>query len=211
MKRVSPPLLSFRTPRMDGAILELRHLHQMSFLEQLDAIGGRSLNLLQRLLLVNDGTLTDALEAAFLEPIALVRLSVDVFSASDGTLDLAQDPGLPVMHREVLLRGSTSRRNFVFAKSWIALNRLPAAMRSELAESGKPIGRLWSEYRLETAKEVLRFWREPAGELSIHFGGGPDAMILARSYRVLQHGTPLMVIAEYFPADFALQGEASEA
>ena len=182
----------------------------MSFLEQLDAIGGRSLNLLQRLLLVNDGTLTDALEAAFLEPIALVRLSVDVSSVSYGFLDLAQGPGLPVMHREILLRGSISRRNFVYAKSWIALNRLPAAMRSELAESGKPIGRLWSAYRLETAKELLRFWRQPAGEVSIHFGGARDAMILARSYRVLQHGIPLMVIAEYFPADLALQGDAAE-
>jgi chorismate-pyruvate lyase len=176
----------------------------MSFLEQLDAIGGRSLNLLQRLLLVNDGTLTDALEAAFLEPIALVRLSVDVSSAPDCPLDLASDPGLPVMHRQILLRGSTSARNFVFARSWIALNRLPAAMRSELSESGKPIGRLWTEYRLETAKQVVRFWREPAGELSTHFGGALDAMILARSYRVLQHGTPLMVIEEYFPANLAL-------
>jgi chorismate-pyruvate lyase len=183
----------------------------MSFLEQLDAIGGRSLNLLQRLLLVNDGTLTDALEAAFLEPIALVRLSVDVSSASDCPLDLAPDAGLPVMHRRILLRGSISLRNFVFARSWIALTRLPAAMRSELVESGKPIGRLWSEYRLETAKEVLRFWREPAGELSIHFDGAPDATILARSYRVLQRGIPLMVIAEYFPANLALRGDASEA
>ena len=124
---------------MDRAIRELGHWHQMSFLEQLDAIGGRSLNLLQRLLLVNDGTLTDALEAAFLEPIALVRLAVDVSSASNVPPDLAQDSGGPVMHREILLRGSTSHRNFVFARSWIALNRLPAAMRTELAESGKPI------------------------------------------------------------------------
>jgi chorismate-pyruvate lyase len=191
-------------------MFELRHLNRMSFLEQLDAIGGRSLNLLQRLLLVNDGTLTDALESAFLEPIALVKLSVDVSSDSYGLLDLAQGPGLPVMYREILLRGSISRRNFVFAKSWIAVNRLPAAMRGELMESGKPIGRLWTEYRLETAKEVLRFWREPAGDLSIHFGGARDAVILARSYRVLQHGTPLMVIAEYFPADLSLQGDAAE-
>jgi chorismate-pyruvate lyase len=182
----------------------------MSFLEQLDVIGGRSLNLLQRLLLVNDGTLTDALEAAFLEPIKLVRLSVDVSSGDDGPVDLAQDSGLPVMRREILLQGASSRRNFVFAQSWIALNRLPAPMRSDLVESGKPIGRLWSEYRLETAKEVLRFWREPAGKLSIHFGCGLDAILLARSYRVLQHGAPLMVIAEYFPADLALQGDVSE-
>jgi chorismate-pyruvate lyase len=175
----------------------------MPFLEQLNAIGGPSLNLLQRLLLVNDGTLTDALEAAFLEPIALVRLSVDVSTASDGPVDLAADSGSPVMHRVILLRGAISQRIFVFAKSWVALNRLPEAMRTELAESGKPIGRLWSEYRLETAKEALRFWREPAGDLANHFGGAPDAMILARSYRVLQHGKPVMVIAEYFPANLA--------
>ena len=50
----------------------------MAFLAQLDAIDGRRLNLLERLLLVNDGTLTDALEMAFLEPIALEKLSIEL-------------------------------------------------------------------------------------------------------------------------------------
>ena len=43
----------------------------MGFLAQFDGFDASSLDLLQRILLVTDGTLTDTLEAAFLGPIGL--------------------------------------------------------------------------------------------------------------------------------------------
>ncbi len=171
----------------------------MGFLAQLDAIEGRSLSLLQRLLLVNDRTLTDALEAAFLEPIALVKVAMEIScdSTTPAALELAAD--CPAMRRQVLLTGSQSKRTYVFAESWIALDRLPAAMREELIESDTPIGRLWNDHQLETRKELLGFWREPAGEVAAHFGIDREAVLLARSYRVFLNRAPLMIISEYFP------------
>lgn len=176
----------------------------MAFLAQLHSIQGQSLSLLQRLLLVNDGTLTDALEAAFLEPIVLIKISTDAEAATEPPADLELPVNAQVMRRQILLTGSDSKRSFVFAESWIVLHRLPVAMREQLTESDTPIGRLWNDHKLETRKELLRFWRQPAGEIGRHFCVGEDATLLARSYRVFLGLAPLMIISEYFPSDLAL-------
>ena len=113
------------------------------------------------------------------------------------------------MRREILLRGSISRRNFVFAKSWIALDHV-----CRDAERAYGIGETNRaavvEYRLETAKEVLRFWREPSGDVAIHFGSDRDGMILAY---LVEYGreSGLMVIAAVLSADLTLQSEAGGA
>ena len=48
----------------------------MAFLAQFGDFDASSLDLLQRVLLVSDGTLTDTLEAAFLEPISLRKIVI---------------------------------------------------------------------------------------------------------------------------------------
>ncbi|MBS1826270.1 MAG: DUF98 domain-containing protein [Acidobacteria bacterium] len=172
----------------------------MAFLAQLDAIDGRRLNLLERLLLVNDGTLTDALEMAFLEPIALDKLAIELTDSGDWPEALEAAPGCTIMERRIVLRGEQTRRPFVYAESWIVLDRLPAGMREKLVGSGNPIGRLWTEYKLETRKEILRFWRQPAGAIGHSLGVAAHETLLARSYRVFRNDVPIMIITEYFRA-----------
>jgi hypothetical protein len=53
----------------------------MEFLAQFGEFDASSLGLLQRILLINDGTLTDTLEAAFLEPISLGKIAIQVLPA----------------------------------------------------------------------------------------------------------------------------------
>ncbi|MFN7931782.1 MAG: chorismate pyruvate-lyase family protein [Bryobacteraceae bacterium] len=173
----------------------------MAFLAQLDAIDGRRLNLLERLLLVNDGTLTDALEMAFLEPIALEKIAIELTDSGDWPEALEAEPGSSIMERRIVLRGEQTRRPFVYAESWIVLDRLPAGMREKLVGSGNPIGRLWTEYKLETRKEILRFWRQPAGAIGASLGVAERETLLARSYRVFRHDQPIMIITEYFRAN----------
>lgn len=144
----------------------------------------RALTPLQRVLLVTDGTVTDILEAHFLEPIRLVKLAQRVAGES--------------LERRILLRGANSGRVYVYAESVIALDRLDKKLREELLNSDMPLGRLWIEHKLETFKEPFEARFQPAGELAGHFGVDAAAALLMRSYRVISGGAAVMTISEYF-------------
>lgn len=175
----------------------------MGFLSQLNGFDASSLALLQRVLLITDGTLTDVLEAAFLEPILLVKLANQVKPAETRIDELDLDPGERLMRREILLRGEKSGRNFVYAESQLAVGRLHPQFRDRLVGSTEPIGRLWTEHRIETWKQILEVVRRPAGGLSGYFGCAEDAELLGRRYCVFTGGRPTIVTAEYFPERYA--------
>lgn len=169
------------------------------FLARADLDGLGTLSPLQRMLLACDGTLTDMVEAAFGEPIRLVKIAVDTTRAGEAVTELDLEPGALVMRRQILLRGELTGTNHVFAESLIAVDALPPALREALLQSDAPLGRLWVQHKLETRKEILRMWRTTEGEGSPWFGAAGDAGQLARSYRVFSSGRPIMLISEYFP------------
>ena len=177
----------------------------MAFLAQSRDFDARAYDMLQRVLLVCDGTLTDTLQAAFLEPIALRKLAIETTHAARAISELDVAAGAPLMERKILLCGETSGRVYVYAESLLVLDRLPARFREELVESGMPMGRLWSEHKLETWKELLSVGRHPMRELAVHFRAAPESECLVRRYRVISDGRPLMVITEHFPATYGLE------
>lgn len=144
------------------------------------------LSLLQRVLLVSDGTVTDIVEAAFEEPVRLVKLSVETMAAAEPIAALGIAVGDQLMRREILLQGASTGITYVHAETLIALAALPPGFREELLETDAPIGRLWAQHQLETRKEMLRIWRGPEGRL-------------ARTYRVFSSGRPIILITEQFP------------
>jgi chorismate-pyruvate lyase len=158
-----------------------------------------SIGLLQRVLLATDGTLTDVLEAAHLEPVGIRKLAsvIEPAPARHEALDLPA--GDRIMHRRVRLIGERTGRTYAYAESDLAIDRLPSAFRDALLTSDTPMGRLWLEHRLETLKEMLSAARLPMGALAVHFSGDPGGDLLSRSYRLVHGGQPLMVITEYFP------------
>jgi chorismate-pyruvate lyase len=159
--------------------------------------------LLQRILLTTDGTLTDTLEAAFLEKIDLVRLEISVSQAPAAVPDLELGAGAAVMERKILLRGKRSGVNYVYAESLLALDRLDSVFRDQVVHSDMPLGRLWQEHRVETWKQRLEIFRRPAAGLAGHFGIDPEVEILARSYRVFNNRQPIIRITEYFPQSYS--------
>lgn len=167
------------------------------FLATLRNLDLNSLGLLQRILLISDGTLTDIVEAAFEEPIRLVKLALETAPALAPIADLNVFPGQSLMRREILLQGAQTGRNYVYAESYIALDALPPKLREDLTTTDRPLGRLWVEHKLETRKEILRVWRVPAGGPNAHFDNPPKGL-LARAYRVISGGRAIMLISEYF-------------
>lgn len=179
------------------------------FLRETDLDSLARLSLLQRLLLVCDGTLTDMVEAAFLEPVKLVKVAVATASASDPVAELELHAGEMLMRRRILLQGAQSGINYVYAESLIAVSALPPALGEALLQSDAPLGRLWVQHQLETRKEILRIWRVNGGESEEWFGEAAAGGQLARRYRVISGGRPVMLISEYFPISSTGGGPAA--
>src|SRR5581483_2223275 len=174
----------------------------MGFLAQLDGFDPGSLDPLQRILLVTDGTLTDTLEAAFWEPIGLRKIALQIVPARQPVEDLDLAPGELVLDRKIVLYGETTGKPYIYAESQLALGRLPPGFRDELMRSDTPMGRLWSEYRLETWKELLHVGRHAADQIAPHLHIRPETECLLRRYRLISGGRPLMVIQEQFPVSY---------
>ncbi|MGC2108203.1 MAG: chorismate pyruvate-lyase family protein [Candidatus Korobacteraceae bacterium] len=172
----------------------------IDILGNLDGFDVNSLEPLQRVLLVTDGTLTEILEAIFFERVRLVKVSQRIIPATASHALLDPTPGEALIERKILLQGVKSNRNYVYAESLIAVDRLSQSFRDELLNSGTPLGRLWLEHKLETFKELQEIRCQRAEVLGQYFECAEGAPLLARTYRVLSAGRPVMVITEYFPA-----------
>jgi chorismate-pyruvate lyase len=161
-----------------------------------------ALSTFQRILLTTDGTVTHMLEAYLYEQIQVVKLSEKLVSLSQDIplMDLAK--GTEVIFRRILLRGRISRRNFIYAESIIAPERLDESFRDELLKTKTPIGKLWFEKRIETFKEIVDSGKEPAKVLANYFGIQPEEDMLFRTYLVLSNRKPTMMITEKFPESY---------
>jgi len=177
----------------------------LDILKKLNGFEVNSLEPLQRVLLVTDGTLTEILEATFLERIELIKVAQQVISATASHAQLCPDSKDNLLERKILLRGAKSGRNYAYAESLIAFERLNPAFRDELLNSSTPLGRLWLEHKLESFKELLEVRCQMANDLCHYFKCDDVSPLLVRTYRVFSATRPVMSITEYFPVGYGAQ------
>jgi chorismate-pyruvate lyase len=163
------------------------------------AVDPQLLSSFQRILLTTDGTVTEILEAHLWEAIRIVKLHQECLETDASVPYLDIGPHAPVLIRKIILRGKPSDRNYIYAESIVALDRLDDRLRHGLIETQKPVGQLMLEARLETFREILSCCLEPAEEIGVHFGIGSDATLISRTYRVFANKQPFMLITEKFP------------
>jgi chorismate-pyruvate lyase len=159
----------------------------------------KELSSFQRILLTTDGMVTEMLEAYLWERMTVVKLAQERVPSKVDVPELEIAKGEDVLQRTILLQGRMSHKNHLYAHSIIVPSRLDDQMRDGLLRSGKAIGLLILEDRLETFREILSCGREQAGKLSEHFFIEPDAFLIYRTYRVIVKGSPIMLITEKFP------------
>jgi chorismate-pyruvate lyase len=170
-----------------------------------------SLGLLHRILVTTDGTLTDVLNAAFLEPISLVLLAQTIERSVEPVPSLELAAGSTVMHRRIVLRGERSQVPYVYAETMIAADRLAPRFRDDLVAGTMPLGQLWLEHRLETWKERPRVRRRPAGESAVHLGVGAATTLIERNYRTFTASAPVFDVTEFFSLRLAPPPSGSDA
>jgi chorismate-pyruvate lyase len=156
-----------------------------------------------RVIVTTDGTVTELLEAWAGESVALGELAQEEGRLSQRVSSLDSDIGERILRRDVLLVGAKTNRALLYAESLIALDRLPSPITDGLLRSRTPIGRLLRRSRLETYREILQITREEAGSPGSRFGRTTDELFIARTYRVFSGGRPVMLIHEKLPAHIA--------
>ncbi len=146
------------------------------------------------------GTVTGVLEELVGEPIDAEPLAHRPLSATAGG-PLEVPPGHPLLGRTARLVGRRSEHRYVFARAVLVPSRLPEGFVAQLTTGHQPIGRI-----LEA--EGLVVTREPgpgpeAGSLGSEGVPPPGDVLLARTYRLMVDGAPVMVISEWFLTSLA--------
>jgi chorismate-pyruvate lyase len=157
-----------------------------------------------RVLLTSDGTVTDMLQTICRERINARKITQELQSAVCSIQPLELAPGESVLRRRVLLHGNRTGTNYVYADSWIAIDRLDARFREGLLKSDTPIGRLWRNNRVEIFKEIIGVSEAAAGHIAGYFGTSADTNLLVRTCRVFVLGRPAMLITEHFSPALAV-------
>ena len=165
-------------------------------------INPSDLSTFQRILLTTDGTVTDMLEAYFFEQIQLVKLSEELITLDKNIPQMDLPSGIEVLDRKILLQGKISRKNYIYAESYLALDRLEERFRQELLQTKTPIGKIWLAQRVETFKEIIDTGKETANGLSEYFNIEATENLLFRTYCVSSHGKQTIMITEKFPESY---------
>ena len=155
---------------------------------------------LQQILMTTDGTVTHILEAYAGEQMRVVKLSQAPVPSRAQFPELRLADHETLLRRTILLRGSESNVNLLFADSLIVADRLPRRVRDGLTMTDKPLGKLLLEDRTENFRDIVSSWQEPAGDCATHFAVEPTAMLICRTYHVLAGRQLIMKITEKFPA-----------
>jgi chorismate-pyruvate lyase len=135
-------------------------------------------------------------EAVTTEPLSQSHCTTE---QTDYQLQL--EAGDHVLKRKALLKTVPSNRVVTYAESSIVLSRLSLSARQGLQNGSQPIGLVLRQCAIETHR-VLQDWGAcpddcGAPPAAIEYLG--DIKLLFRTYTIIAHGLPLMLITEYFP------------
>jgi chorismate-pyruvate lyase len=159
----------------------------------------RKLNRDLRILIATNGTLTRILGIVANDEIVVQIVEQQVHGMAPRIPGLEQLPSSRVLQRQILLKGRSSGHPFVAAESLIAIDLLPPAITTSLTKTERPIGEVIAASYLETFKEAAKVWiGQPPGWLAHTGYQNSEPRIVARRYRIITGGQPVIIITEYF-------------
>ncbi len=166
---------------------------------ELSAAEIRKLNRDLRILIATNGTLTRILSVLADDEIVVQIIKQQIHDEAPKIPELDHLPIGRVLRRDILLRGRSSGTPFVAAESLVAVDLLPAAITTSLTETDRPIGEVMADSCIETFKEEATVWTgELPGWLALDGYQDSRARTVARRYRIMAGGQPVIVITEYF-------------
>jgi chorismate-pyruvate lyase len=140
-----------------------------------------------RVILFHDGTLTTALEAYRLGPVAVdVRDQENVLLDETHARLLDAPIGTEAIRRLVDIRDGMTAELVASAHSLLIVDRLPDIFLDTLITCRNGLGEALGQLQLESRRELLWLGRSADGTVT-------------RGYRVISQGSPVLFIEESFP------------
>ena len=154
----------------------------------------------QRLLLMTDGSVTTLLEVLTGKPVVVKTLLQQVVRAdTERAAALGVEEGDNMNYRVVVLKNDDDDRPLIYAESYTPIARVQKEFRHDLMKADIPIGRILSQRRIESRREIRSVAAISNDELSDLFGVPDNVPLLSRTYDIISHGMVLMRIIETFP------------
>lgn len=165
-------------------------------------------DVLDRMLLRGDGTVSALLEVCTSEPIETFVTS-EVGPAPLGALvEATRQPcrrealfavvpaSEPVILRRAILRGAVTRLPYVSAESLLALDRLPPEVVRQIRATGGSIGRALAEHTVEIRRAIVAIEHGLAGALAEELLTAADAPIGRRTSTIAVRGRVAVFMTE---------------
>ena len=141
----------------------------------------KKLSLIEKVLAVTTGSVTQTLEAYLEEPVGIRTLNQEVKEAGPFARDLGVGKKDEVNFREVEIINPRGKV-LIIAKSWTPIKRLLPAFRDDLMKADVPIGKLLEKHHIEVRRELVKVWIENGN--------------VRRTYNIISGGKILMRIEE---------------
>lgn len=155
----------------------------------------------QQLLLRTDGSVTTLLEVLTGKPVVVTTLLQQVVKAdTDQAVDLDIAEGDNINYRVVVLKNEDDDRPLIYAESYTPIGRLQKDFRHDLMKADIPIGRIMTQRKIESRREIRSVEETLNEELSDLFGVPHNIPMLSRTYDIINHGMVLIRITETFPS-----------
>ncbi|MGB2710829.1 MAG: chorismate pyruvate-lyase family protein [Conexibacter sp.] len=165
-------------------------------------------DVLDRMLLRGDGTVSTLLEVCTSEPIDTF-VTFEVGPAPAGALiETTQQPCrredvfafvLPserVILRRAILRGARTRLPYVLAESLLVPDRLPPEVVRQIRSTGGSIGTALTEHAVESRRAIVTIEHGLAGAVAEELLTTADAPIGRRTYTIAVHGRVAVFMTE---------------
>lgn len=141
-----------------------------------------------RVFLVNDGLVTAALSAYFMEEMKVETVYQEEISTDN------RKSGM--LKRRAVILGASTGTHYILADSLINLSLFESAVIDDILSGKKGIGTIIREHRIETYREI--------DEISLCVRSEPllsadsPERLLSRKYRIIKDGLPAIRIEEFY-------------
>lgn len=140
--------------------------------------------------------MTDLLELFAGENIRIDKVTPGLYvSECDWPKD---DDRTEPMVRDVILRGHKTDTPYTFAHTHLFPEALTPEVRTRLAETNEPIGKVLREHRIEDFREIRERGRRPMPTIAEVLGAAATDQMQWRRYSVVSGGLVIMEITEVF-------------